>query len=111
MDKKEKGEKEMDSRVTKFLTTIMNGTDAEIAIKDSGIEEMELRDVLTEIAGVWNNNTLEALLNYQKWTNSSIKIMKALETLKDRCDSTKELDNALSMIEKVTEETVRQMEK
>ena len=42
----------MDSRVTKFLTTIMNGTDTETAIKDSGIEEMELRDVLTEIAGV-----------------------------------------------------------
>lgn len=107
--KKEK--KIMDSRVTKFLTTIMNGTDVETAIKNSGIEEMELRDVLTEIAGVWNNNTLEELLNYQKWTNSSIKIMNALQTLKDKCNSVKELDNALSMIEKVTEETVRQMEK
>lgn len=107
----EKEKKEMDARVTKFLTTIMNGTDAETAIKDSGIEEMELRDVLTEIAGVWNNNTLEALLNYQKWTNSSMKIMNALQTLKDKCNSVKELDNALSMIEKVTEETVRQMEK
>ena len=101
----------MDTRVVKFLTDIMNGTDAEVAIKESNIEEMELRDVLNEIAGVWNNNTLEALLNYQKWTNSSIKIMNALQKLKDVCHTTKDLDNALSMIEKVTEETVRQVEK
>ena len=101
----------MDSRVVKFLTTIMNGTDTEVAIKDSGIEEMELRDVLNEIAGIWNSNKLEALLNYQKWTNSSVKIMNALQTLKDKCNNMKELDNALSMIEKVTEETVRQIDK
>lgn len=110
-NKQQKEKKTMDSRVVKFLTAIMNGTDTEVAIKDSGIEEMELRDVLNEIAGVWNNNTLEALLNYQKWTNSSIKIMNALQELKDMCRDTKELDNALSSIEKVTEETVRQMEK
>ena len=109
--KQEKEKRTMDSRVVKFLTAIMNGTDTEAAIKDSGIEEMELRDVLNEIAGVWNNNTLEALLNYQKWTNSSIKIMNALQKLKDMCHSTKELDNALSSIEKVVEETTNQIEK
>ena len=65
----------MDSRVTKFLVAIMNGTDAETAINDSGVDEMKLRDVLTDIAGVWNCNTVEALLNYQNWANSSIKIM------------------------------------
>ena len=100
----------MDSRVTKFLVAIMNGTDAEKAINDSGVAEMKLRDVLTDIAGVWNCNTLESLLNYQNWANSYIKIMNALQKLRDKCNSTKELDNALSMIEKVTEETVRQVE-
>lgn len=100
----------MDSRVTKFLMAIMNETDAEVAIKESCIGEMELKDVLTEIAGVWNSNILEELLNYQKWINSSNKIMNALQKLKDMCCTTEELDKALSSIENVIEETIKGVE-
>lgn len=101
----------MDSRVTSFLMKVMNGTEAEVAIKESGVGELTTNEVLTEIAGVWNKNTLEAMVNFQKWVDTSSKMLSALQKLKDMCHSTKELDNALSSIEKVVEETTNQMEK
>lgn len=55
----------MDSRVTSFLMKVMNGTETEVAIKESGVSELTTNEVLTEIAGVWNKNTLEAMVNFR----------------------------------------------
>ena len=40
----------MNNKVKNFITAIKNGTDVEIAIKESGIGEMNTYDVLIEIA-------------------------------------------------------------
>ena len=96
--KKEK--KRMDNRVTSFLMKVMNGTETDVAIKESGVDELTTNEVLTEIAGVWNKNTLEAMVNFQKWVDTSSKMLSALQILKKNNDSVKELDKSLTDLEK-----------
>lgn len=90
----------MDSRVTSFLMKVMNGTEAEVAIEESGVGELTTNEVLTEIAGVWNKNTLEAMVNFQKWVDTSSKMLSALQVLKKNNDSVKELNESLTDLEK-----------
>lgn len=90
----------MDNRVTSFLMKVMNGTEVEVAIKESGVGELTTNEVLTEIAGVWNKNTLEAMVNFQKWVDTSSKMLSALQILKKNNDSVKELDKSLTDLEK-----------
>lgn len=90
----------MDSRVTSFLMKVMNGTETEVAIKESGVSELTTNEVLTEIAGVWNKNTLEAMVNFQKWVDTSSKMLGALQILKKNNDSVKELGESLTDLEK-----------
>lgn len=90
----------MDSRVTNFLMKVMNGTEVEVAIKESGVGELTTNEVLTEIAGVWNKNTLEAMVNFQKWVDTSSKMLSALQILKKNNGSVKELDGSLTDLEK-----------
>ena len=85
----------MDSRVTTFLVAVMNGKETEDAIKISGVGELTTNEILTEIAGVWNKNLLEAMVNFQNWVSTSDKLLNALHTLKKNNDSVRELDNAL----------------
>lgn len=40
----------MDKRVKNFISAIENGVETELAIKESGIDEMNTHDVLVEIA-------------------------------------------------------------
>lgn len=79
---------------------VMNGTEVEVAIKESGVGELTTNEVLTEIAGVWNKNTLEAMVNFQKWVDTSSKMLSALQILKKNNDSVKELDKSLTDLEK-----------
>ena len=90
----------MDSRVTSFLIKVMNGTDVETAIKESGVGELTTNEVLTEIAGVWNKNTLETMVNFQKWVDTSSKMLSTLHILKKNNDSVKELYKSLTDLEK-----------
>lgn len=90
----------MDSRVISFLMKVMNGEESEVAIKESGVSELTTNEVLTEITGVWNKNTLEAMVNFQKWVDTSSKMLSALQILKKNNDSVKELDNSLTDLEK-----------
>lgn len=48
--------------VNYFLGLILHGEDVDVAIEKSGISNMSVKDVVTEIAGVWKANTLEAIL-------------------------------------------------
>lgn len=87
----------MDNRVSKFLTEIMNGTEPNAAIENSGVGEMDLRDVLVEIAGVWNVNLLESLINHPKWNEVSDKIAD-YQKLRDAINTIKEMDKALDSL-------------
>lgn len=87
--------KEMDSRVTKFLTDVMNGKETNVAIEESGVRELTTDEVLTEIAGVWNKNTLETLVKFSEWANTSDALIKALQTLKKSSEDVKGLDVAI----------------
>lgn len=90
----------MDSRVSEFLMKVMNGAETDVAIEESGVGELTTNEVLTEIAGVWNKNTLEAMVNFQKWVDTSSNMLSALQTLKKNNDSVKELDKSLTDLEK-----------
>lgn len=90
----------MDSKVTSFLMKVMNGIETEVAIEESGVGELTTNEVLTEIAGVWNKNTLEAMVNFQKWVDTSSKMLSALQVLKKNNDSVEELDKSLTDLEK-----------
>lgn len=89
----------MDNRVTSFLMKVMNGTESEVAIKESGVDELTTNEVLTEIAGVWNKNTLEAMMNFQKWVDTSSEMLSALQVLKKNNDSVRELNKSLTDLE------------
>ena len=93
--KVEGDKKEMDSRVTKFLTDVMNGKETDVAIEESGVRELTTDEVLTEIAGVWHKNTLEALVKFSEWADTSDTLIKALQTLKKSSGDVKELDAAI----------------
>lgn len=90
----------MDSRVSEFLMKVMNGAETDVAIEESGVGELTTNEVLTEIAGVWNKNTLEAMVNFQKWVDTSSNMLSTLQTLKKNNDSVKELDKSLTDLEK-----------
>lgn len=48
--------------VNYFLGLVLHGEDVNVAVEKSGIGNMSVKDVVTEIAGVWKANTLEAIL-------------------------------------------------
>lgn len=85
-----KENKTMDNRVAKFLTEIMNGTEPNTAIENSGVGEMKFKDVLKEIAGAWKANRLEAILNCEEVIPN-----EEYQKLKEALNTIKELDKAL----------------
>lgn len=96
----EREKKTMDSRVTTFLVAVMNGENTEKAIEISGVGELTTDELLTGIAGVWNKNTLEAMLNYQKWIDASTQMIKTSKLVKDNIKNIKGLDNIFASMKK-----------
>lgn len=94
----------MDSRVTTFLVAAMNGESTEKAVEISGVGELTTDELLTGIAGVWNKNTLEAMLNYQKWIDASTQMINASKLVKDNIENIKGLDNIFASMRKGEEE-------
>ena len=90
----------MDSRVTTFLVAVMNGESTEKAVEISGVGELTTDELLTGIAGVWNKNTLEAMLNYQKWIDASTQMIKTSKLVKDNIKNIKGLDNIFASMKK-----------
>lgn len=80
----------MDNRVSKFLTEIMNGTESNTAIENSGVGEMKFKDVLREIAGAWKANRLEEILNCEEVIPN-----EEYQKLKEALNTIKELDESL----------------
>lgn len=80
----------MDNRVAKFLTEIMNGTESNTAIENSGVGEMKFKDVLREIAGAWKANRLEEILNCEEVIPN-----EEYQKLKEALNTIKELDESL----------------